>query len=122
MERTFFIVDDDTMQNEIHSILVQKVNPEARVIKFTSGEAALKAIEEGLVPDIVFLDLHIPGESITVFLEGHKSGHCSADIYLMSSAAFLNQPELQIKFPAIKDFISKPLLDYKLRSVLGSFA
>lgn len=122
MEKLFFIVDDDIVQNEIHSILLKKVDPDARVLSFNSTKSAFESIDNGQAPDVIFLDLHIPGEGNDSFLEEHNLRNCSGDIYLMSSVAYLNQPELLAKYPAIKDFISKPLLDYKLRSVIRHYA
>ena len=122
MEKVYFIVDDDAMQNEIHSILLKKVDPAAEVYTFLTAKAALKFIDTGKVPDVVFLDLHIPGEEENSFLEAHKVKNYSSDIYLMSSVAYLDNPSLAKNYPAVKDFISKPLLDYKLRSILSDYA
>ena len=122
MEKIYFIVDDDEVQNEIHAILLKKVDPEAEVYTFLSSRAAIEFIDTGKTPDLVFLDLYIPGEVETSFLAEHQARNCSSDIYLMSSVAYLSEPELAIKYPAIKDFISKPLLDYKIRSIIGHYA
>lgn len=119
MEKKYFIIDDDIMQNEILSILLKKVDPEAIIHSFTSSDSAFEAIDTGIIPDIILLDLHIPGESETHFLEGHKSRNCSGNIYLMSSAAYLDQPELKSDYPAVRDFISKPLLDHKLKVIVS---
>lgn len=122
MEKLIFIVDDDIVQNEVHSFLLKKVDPEAKVLTFSSSKAAFEAIDNGQAPDLIFLDLHIPGEEEESFLLEHKSRKCSSDIYLMSSVAYLDKPDLPVSFPAVKDFITKPLLDYKLRSVIGQYA
>lgn len=122
MERTYFIVDDDALQNEIHSLILGKIDPEARVLSFTTSAEAFAAMDNDLSPEIIFLDLHIPGEDATSFLDGHKARNSPGDIYLMSSLAYLDEPELQENYPAIKDFISKPLLDYKLKNVLRLYA
>lgn len=121
MEKIYFIVDDDAMQNEIHSILLKKVDPDAEVHTFLSAKAAIELIDTGKVPDVVFLDLHIPGEKDNSFLEEHKARNCSSDIYLMSSVAYLDNLELAKNYVAVKDFVSKPLLDYKLRSILSDY-
>jgi response regulator of citrate/malate metabolism len=122
VERTYFIVDDDAMQNEIHSILLRKVDPEAKVYTFLSSKAAFDQIDSGNMPDLIFLDLNIPGEGQKDFLEEHRSRNCTSDIYLMSSAAYLEDSDLTMKYTAVKDFVNKPLLDYKLRSIIGHYA
>jgi len=121
LERTYFIIDDDLLQNEIQTILLKKVDPQAIVYSFTSSLAALAVIDKGSIPDLIFLDLHIPGEETADFLEIHRERNCPADIYLMSSVAYMDDPHLFDEYPAIKDFISKPLLDYKLRAILSQF-
>jgi response regulator of citrate/malate metabolism len=122
VERTYFIIDDDNLQNEIHSILLKKIDPELKIVSFISCKAALLELKQNQSPEIIFLDLHIPGEGITNFLDEIQKTDFAGDIYLMSSAAYLEDPGLISKYPSIKDFIAKPLLDYKLRSILGIYA
>ena len=122
MKRKYFIIDDDILQNEIHSLLLKKVDPNAEIRSFQTCKTAIAEIERGVNPDIIFLDLNIPGEGVADFLDYHLLANLSIDIYLISSAAYPDNPEIMTRYQAIKGFISKPLLDYKIKSILGDAA
>jgi len=121
-EDLVFIIDDDLVQNEIHTMLLNKIYPNILVKTYTHAALALQKLDNLEQPGTIFLDLHMPGENVTFFLEAHKSKGLTSEIYLMSSLVYFNDPELLTKYPAIKDFISKPLLEYKLKSVFNHYA
>jgi response regulator of citrate/malate metabolism len=121
-EDMVFIIDDDLIINEIHALLINKVYPDILVKTFTSSIAAIEAIDNQELPDTIFLDLHMPEEDETFFLDAHKSRHLTSDVFLMSSMHYLDSPQLLPSYPAIVDFISKPLLEHKLRSVFNHYA
>ena len=116
-----FIIDDDVILNEVHEILLSKLYPDILVKSFTSAKGAIQAIERQILPDTIFLDLHIPGERDTFFLDEHKARSLNSDIYLMSSMTYIETPQLLITYPAIRDFISKPLLDHKIKAVFNHY-
>ena len=118
-EELVFIIDDDLMQNEIHTLLLNKVYPNILVKTFTSASDAVQAIDNQELPGVIFLDLHIPGEDETIFLKAHKNRGLSSEIYLLSSIDFIDEQGLFSTFPAIKDFICKPLLDHKIKSIFN---
>ena len=119
---TVFIIDDDLMQNEIHTIILQKTYPGIDIKTFECSDAAIKAIDSQELPDIIFLDLHLPGEDETVFLDAHKKRNLDSDIYLMSALAFINDQSLTKRYSAVKEFISKPLLEYKVKHIFKQLA
>ncbi len=112
-----FIIDDDIIQNEIHELLIKKSFPEKEVHTFNNSEDALAAIDNQLTPAIIFLDLHLPGESKTFFLDEYNKRQLKCDVYLMSSMAYLEDSSILTKYSQLKDFISKPLLEQKLKAV-----
>lgn len=117
-----FIIDDDLILNEVHRILFNKVYPDITLKTFTTAKEAIQAIDNKEIPGTIFLDLHMPRERDTVFLDAHKSRHLTSDIYLLSSMVYFNDPQLLSNYPAIRDFISKPLLKHKIESVFNHFA
>ena len=118
-EDLVFIIDDDLIQNEIHALLLNKLYPNILVKTFTSATEAIQAIDNQVLPGIIFLDLHIPGEDETIFLKAHKKRGLSSEIYLLSSLDFIDEQGLFSAYPAIKDFICKPLLDHKINSIFN---
>ena len=121
-EDKVFIIDDDLIINEIHSLLLNKLYPDIIVRTFTSSIEAIEAIDNQELPSTIFLDLHMPEESDSFFLDAHKSRGLTSDIYLMSSMTYLHNPQLLSSYPSIKDFISKPLLEHKIRSAFSHYA
>ena len=121
-EDMVFIIDDDLIINEIHSLLINKLYPDILVKTFTSSIEAIEAIDNQELPGTIFLDLHMPEESESFFLDAHKSRHLTSDIYLMSSMTYLHNPQLLSSYPSIRDFISKPLLEHKIRSAFSHYA
>ena len=119
---TVFIIDDDLMQNEIHAILLHKIYPGINIKTFKSSDDAIKAIDSQELPDIVFLDLHLPGEDQSLFLDAHEKRKLNSDIYLMSALAFINDQSLSKQYSAVKEFISKPLLEHKIKHIFKQFA
>ena len=117
-----FIIDDDLIINEIHSLLINKIYPDILVKTFTSSVEAIEAIDNQELPGTIFLDLHIPDESESIFLDAHKSRHLTSDIFIMSSMPYLRNQQLLSSYPSIRDFISKPLLEHKIRSAFNHYA
>jgi FixJ family two-component response regulator len=121
-EDLVFIIDDDLAQNEIHTMLLNKIYPNILVKTYTNAAQALQDLDSYGQPGTIFLDVHMPGEDVTLFLETHKSRRLESEIYLMSSLIYFNDTRMQENYPAIRDFISKPLLEYKLKSVFNHYA
>jgi response regulator of citrate/malate metabolism len=121
-EDLVFIIDYDLILNEIHTILLNKTYPNITIKSFTREAEAIQAIDNQELPATIFLDLHIPGERKSFFLEAHKTLKLTGDIYLMSSLSYIDDPDLLSTYPAIKDFISKPLLEHKTKPVFSHFA
>lgn len=117
-----FIIDDDLILNEIHTLLLNKAYPNILIKSFTRANEAIQAIDNQEIPGTIFLDLHIPGESETLFLEAHKTRNLTSSIYLISSVSYLDDPQLLSTYPAIRDFISKPLLEHKFKPAFKRYA
>jgi len=117
-----FIIDDDLLQNEIHELILLKSIPDIDVKSFVNGREALSYMDKNGAPQIIFLDIHIPGEDETTFLKGFKSRGLESEIYLMSSMPYLENQSIYADFPAIKDFISKPLLGNKIKHLFNHYA
>ncbi len=112
-----FIIDDDQIQNEIHSLLIEKSFPQVKVRTFTRCQEAIEAFAQGHAPDIIFLDLHMQGENIKLILDEHKTCQLPGHIYIMSSLPYMDDLSILHNYPAVKDFINKPLLKHKLSAV-----
>lgn len=117
-----FIVDDDQILNDIHSIIIKKLYPSIQVHTFTQISEAINSLHSYKVPEILFLDLHIPGDDIARLLDVQKSLNLSFAVHLISSLAYLYDRSLLEKYPSIKGFIPKPLEKEKLKLIINEYA
>jgi CheY-like chemotaxis protein len=74
---TLFIIDDDVEDQEIFIEAVKEVSSTIRCQTSTSGEDALKKLEQSgeAMPDLIFLDLNMPklnGKQILRELKSHN--------------------------------------------------
>ena len=116
---SIFIVDDDQMQNEIHSIIISKLYPGITVKTFTDIVEAIKELQCHSIPELLFLDLHIPGNKITELLDVQESMGLNFDVYLISSLSYLDEFSLMERYPFIKGYIPKPLQEHKLKMIIN---
>ena len=69
--------------------------------------------ETGILPDIIFLDLNMPGYSGWDFLYDferlHKKIQKSVDVYIISSSVDPKDKSLTDKYDFVKTFVSKPI-------------
>jgi CheY-like chemotaxis protein len=60
--KRLFIIDDDVEDQEIFMEALKEVDPAIQCFAATSGEDAIKKLEEDMLilPDLIFLDLNMP--------------------------------------------------------------
>ena len=59
----FFALDDEPKMLRLLHRSIAEAEPAAEIIDFSDEEYLLNAIEEGKVPDVVFLDIEMPGRN-----------------------------------------------------------
>lgn len=70
-------------------------------------------------PNKIFLDINLPIKSGWDFLTEIKELNISdIDLYMLTSALDLLDNEVRNAHPEVKEFVEKPLYDYKLESIL----
>lgn len=114
-------VDDDEINNEINQMLFKKLYPNIKVIIKSSVDGAIEHLLDSSVenPNKLFLDVNLPIKSGWDFLEEFKALNISGiDLYMLTSALDLLDTDLRESHPEVKDFVEKPLYDYKLESIL----
>ena len=111
------LVDDDPVTNKIHHLVITKHQKNRRVVPFEHPEEALEylALQE---PDLVLLDLNMPGISGWDFLQLMEKKGIAIDVVIISSSINAADRIRAQAFKAVKDFITKPLTYEKIRHLL----
>jgi len=114
-------VDDDAINNEINQMLFSKLYPNINVVIKNSVDKALVYLQDTTSdnPDKIFLDINLPIKSGWDFLAEFKELKITGiDLYMLTSALDLLDSDVKAKHPEVKDFVEKPLYDYKLKELL----
>ena len=106
MKRKVLIVDDSRPMLALLSGML-KMNYE--VVSKLSAIAALEALEEGFIPDLIISDINMPEMNGFEFIEGLKlSSKYSAIPILVLSGLQTSADRLKLYKLGIDDYISKP--------------
>ncbi|MCF6351848.1 MAG: response regulator [Cyclobacteriaceae bacterium] len=114
-------VDDDEINNEINQMLFGKLYPQVEVIIKNSVDKAIAYLLDSTTdkPNKIFLDVNLPEKSGWDFLVEFRTLHISdIDLYMLTSALDLLDTNLKNSYPEVKEFVEKPLYDYKLEKIL----
>ncbi len=114
-------VDDDAINNEINQMLFRKLYPQIEVVIQNSVDKALAYIQDKDTknPQKIFLDINLPVKSGWDFLAEYKELNITdIDLYMLTSALDLLDSDIRGKHPEVKDFVEKPLYEYKLEQLL----
>lgn len=121
--KTIFLVDDDDLINYVHAKVIGISHP-GKVVKFTSPGEALRRLNEYVsssieqFPEIIFLDINMPGINGWEFLEQFEklpnSILAKCNIVMLSSSIDREDIAKSKNYKSVKEFISKPLTQEKL--------
>ncbi len=114
-------VDDDAINNEINQMLFAKLYPNINVIIKNSVDKALAYLQDSTNknPDKIFLDINLPVKSGWDFIVEYRTLNISGiDLYMLTSTLDLLDTDLKNSYPEVKDFVEKPLYNYKLEKIL----
>jgi len=109
-----FVVDDDDTQEILVEYALQKAGIACQLTYFSSAEAALQALDQQ-TPDLLFLDINMPGLNGWQVLERLRDNQNPPPVYMLSSSVFERDKERAQKYPAVRGFIVKPLEEEQLR-------
>ncbi len=110
-----FIVEDDHFQAQHARILIERMGFETTV--FPNGEAALAALEEGIIPSAMLLDLMMPGIGGMETLKRVREKDPDLPVIIASA-----QDKVSTAMEAIRtganDYLTKPLDSENLKRIL----
>ena len=107
-----FLIDDNTIDLLISRKLLLKYDATLEVIEFSQANEAVVALqdEQQNLPDLILLDLNMPGMSGWDFLEAiQKIDRQPKRIYILTSSLDERDRLMAAKYPMVKGYITKPL-------------
>ncbi len=132
---TVLLIDDNIHDNYIHTYVIKKEKPNAIVKTAESGDQAIEYFQKSIngeseypYPDLVFLDINMPGMNGFEFLQEAKSrkyfekGNPILIFMLTSSLNPGDRQSAENDFSnEVSDFKNKPLTQEMLREILSHY-
>lgn len=121
---TIILVDDNRIDNKLHSRLIKRSGLAKNILCFETGEQVLEYLRSpGALPvDLMFLDINMPRMTGFEFLEaaGGEFGNAFAPsvIVMLTTSMDPLDRERAENFPVIRDYIMKPLNGDEFHRVL----
>ena len=121
------LIDDDKSTNFLHKIIIEETGVSEKVEAVQSGQEALDYLErkkEGVYPrpDLIFLDINMPGMNGWEFLEEYEKldDNIKGEIMIMMLTTSINPDDEEkaknTKF--INGFLNKPLTTEALEKII----
>lgn len=120
-----FLLDDDELHNELNVYIMKLVG--VNDVSFrTTGREAIKYLDECKIrnefPDILFVDLNIPGTSGFKFIEHfeqHFKPYCpTSKIVMLTNSSMETDRAVAMNYKSVLDFINKPLSKAKILEII----
>jgi len=115
---TILFIDDDKVTNFYNRKIVNKYQKVKNIISVNSGRSALEylldiEVKNAIKPDLIFLDINMPGMSGWEFIEEYKkiNPNITKGIKIMLLTTSSNQEDYERskQISIIDGFINKPL-------------
>jgi len=105
-----WIVDDDSVISYITRRLIHSVDPDVKIREFLSARMALEKLRlDGEPPDMILLDINMPGITGWTFLEQLNQLHQKVGVYMYSSSIDPGDVAKAKTYAVVRDFLPKPL-------------
>lgn len=106
--RKILVVEDNDMNMQLVEFLLEEGGYE--IVKATSGEEALALTRDGTAPDLILMDIHLPGMDGLSVVRAMKSEQRTARIPILALTAHAMRGDKDRFLEAGCDgYISKPI-------------
>lgn len=114
-----WLVDDDKVIAYITERMIKNTDPSIKINSFLSAKMALEKLRlNDYKPDILLLDINMPGINGWDFLDELRNMHCFINVYMYSSSIDPEDIKKARTYPMVKDFLSKPIDESAVRKIL----
>ena len=124
--KCIMLIDDDEDDNYFHEIVLKKMNIVDQIEIAETGLEALDHLKtETFVPDIIFLDINMPGMNGWDFLNEYEKlslrQKAKTIIIMLSTSISPADKEKAEKMSEITGFQSKPMTQEMLHDILNRY-
>lgn len=125
--RSILLIDDDPIANMISTKIIERTFA-LKVVAFTNAIEALQLLKEHpsgpeSFPAVIFLDINMPHMDGWEFLEEFqkldKNILANCTVIMLTSSIDIEDIERSKTYNCVNDFISKPLTQDKVRTLLN---
>jgi CheY-like chemotaxis protein len=113
------LIDDDSLTNRLHHMIITKYNKNRRVVQFGSSTHALDYLKENK-PDLILLDLNMPEIDGWTFLKLLEEQKPDVDVVIISSTIDPAERTRAQSYRSVKDFLTKPLTYDKIKHLVDN--
>ena len=115
-----WFIDDDAINNMLSERMIKKHFPKIKSNSFLNATEAHELLKETNIefPDAIFLDINMPVMNGWDFLEVFEKLDLEIPIYMLTSSIDPKDQEKAHKYSSVKDFISKPLKEDRLKMII----
>ena len=105
-----WIVDDDLVIGYITRRMLINADPTLKITEDLSAKMALEKLRlDPTPPDILLLDINMPGINGFEFLDALNEMNCFVNVYMYSSSIDPDDVKRARSYPMVRDFLSKPV-------------
>ena len=117
---TVLLIDDQEADNYLHRRTIERSGEATSIVVHDNGQAALDYLGAHDPPDLILLDLNMPGMTGWEFLEAHEQRWTEprSVIVIVSTSSNPADHERARAHPSVAGFCAKPLTAQTLDEIL----
>lgn len=126
--KTIFLIDDDPVFVYLTKKIICSINGGCKIEEFADGELAIEQLrkifsDSTSLPDIIFVDLSMPVMDGWEFLNEYTLLQPKLkkpiELFIVSSSISPQEVERSKTYPAVSDFLIKPVAKGKIAEILS---
>jgi CheY-like chemotaxis protein len=120
--KTVLLVDDDPIFHFLNSKMISVANISCDVKSVHDGRQAIQLLQEGYLPQFIFLDLDMPHMNGFQFIEAFNkltmAGKENITIVVLTSSETIEEQN-RVSSLGVKHYVSKPLTETAVKSLMS---
>ena len=116
-----FLIDDNTIDLLISHKLLLKYEPTLNIREFNKAKDAVVALqdEQEERPDLILLDLNMPGMNGWEFLDAIQTIENHPVVYILTSSLDERDKSMSAQYEIVQGYITKPLNNASISQALS---